>query len=262
MRASRCLDELRANLLSPREGDWNRDECIAAIQWEIRMSPHFLVHSYCDVPAEAVVDQTFIDALEQMHAEVAAFLSLSEHTQNERISLWTTFTLFILQTDSARQFGEIIRPNMLFYLLNPAVDRLDSKFNMTRFRHELTHLLWGQVYGEAPPLFMEGLAEYAGYLGAADELTVPVKAKLAEVPPLTDIVVADDYWKYEGWSDRYRASGVWVQYLVKRWGWEKLKALFLLTDYADTEIQDHFLEVYGQRLESVEGDWREALQQV
>jgi len=55
----------------------------------------------------------------------------------------------------------------------------------------------------------------------------------------------------------YRASGAWVQYLVERWGWEKLKILFLLTEYADTQIQDHFAQVYAQQLETVEADWRE-----
>jgi len=222
------------------------------------MSPHFLLHSYCDLPAEAVVDQMFIDALEQMHAELAAFLSLSAHTKHERISLETTFTCFILQINASRQFGEILSPNVLFYLLNPTVDHLHSKFHMTRLRHELAHLLWGQTYGEAPPLFMEGLAEYAGYQGSAEELAAPVKARLAEVPPLTEIVLADDYWKRE-WSDRYGASGAWVQYLVERWGWEKLKTLFLLTDYRDTQIRDHFEQVYAQKLETIEADWRDGV---
>lgn len=258
--ASRYLDDLRANLLSPREMDWH-PECIAAIQWESRMSPHFLLHSYCDLPAEAVVDQTFVEALERMHAEVAAFLSLSAQNKHERISLETTFACFFLQIDASRQFGSLLSPNVLFYLLNPTVERLDSKFHMTRLRHEIAHLLWGQTYGEAPPLFMEGLAEYAGYLGAADELAVPVKAKLAEAPPLTDVVLADAYWKHE-WSDRYRASGAWVQYLVERWGWEKLKTLFLLTEYADTQIEHHFEQVYAKKLEAIDADWRNALMMI
>ncbi|MCE5324751.1 hypothetical protein LLG46_15760 [bacterium] len=219
------------------------------------MSPHFLLHSYCDLPVEAVVDQTFIDALEQMHVELTAFLSLSTHTKHERISLKTTFTCFIVQINASRQFGSICSPNVLFYVMNPIVAPLHSEFHMLRFRHELTHLLWGQAYGEAPPLFMEGLAEYAGYLGAADELKLPVMATLTEVPPLADIAIADDYWKHGGVA-LYRASGAWVQYLVERWGWEKLKQLFLLTEYTDTQIQDHFAQVYAQKLETVEADWR------
>ena len=258
MNTSRYLDDLRANLLSPREFDWNAEECIAAIQWEIRTSPHFLLHSYCDLPAEEVVDQTFINALEQMHVELAAFLSLSAQNKHERISLETTFTFFIVQINASRQFGSIGSPNVLFYVMNPTVDGLHSDFHMLRFRHELTHLLWGQAYGEAPPLFMEGLAEYAGYRGAADELTIPVKAKLAEVPPLTDIALTDDYWKHGGGS-LYRASGAWVKYLVERWGWEKLKTLFLLTEYTDTQIRDHFAQVYDQKLETVEADWRDCV---
>jgi hypothetical protein len=258
MNTSRYLDDLRANSLSPREFDWNFSEFIAEIQWQSRISPHFLLHSYCDLPVEEVVDQTFIDALERMHAELAAFLSLSTENKHEGISLNTTFTFFIVQINTSRQFGSIGNPNVLFYVLNPTVEGLHSDFHMLRFRHELGHLLWGQAYGEAPPLFMEGLAEYAGYQGAADELTVPVKSKLAEVPPLTDIAVADDYWKHGG-SSLYRASGTWVQYLVERWGWEKLKTLFLLTEYAGTQIQDHFLQVYGQELETVDADWRDGM---
>jgi len=168
--------------------------------------------------------------------------------------------VFIVQINTSRQFGSIGSPNMLFYVLNPAVGRLDSEFHMGRFRHEIAHLLWGQAYGEAPPLFYVGLAEYAGCLGAADELTVPVRAALANVPPLTGVALADDYWKHDAWNDRYRASGAWMKYLVERWGWEKLKALFLITEYADREILDHFLQVYGQTLESADADWRDALQ--
>jgi hypothetical protein len=215
------------------------------------MSPHFLLHSYCDLPAEAVVDRTFIEALEEMHVELAAFLSLSAHTKHERISLETTFTCFVVQTNASRTFGSILSPNVLFYLLNPAAD----PHYPGKFRHELAHLLWGQAYGEAPPLFWEGLAEYAGYLGAADELTIPVRATLTDVPPLIDIVLADGYWQHGGGS-LYRASGAWVQYLVQRWGWDKLKSLFLRTDYADTQIREHFAQVYAQDLETVEADWR------
>ncbi|MHB0936047.1 MAG: hypothetical protein ACYC6A_06615, partial [Armatimonadota bacterium] len=95
MNTSRYLDDLRAGLWgAPREIDW-LPECIAAIPWESRMSPHFLLHSYCDLPDEAVVDQTFTDALEEIHVELAAFLSLSAHNKHERISLETTFTCFI-----------------------------------------------------------------------------------------------------------------------------------------------------------------------
>ena len=193
-----------------------------------------------------------------MHVELTAFLSLSAHTKRERISLETTFTCFILQTNASRQFGEILSPNVLFYVMNPTIGSLHSEFHMGRFRHELAHLLWGQAYGEAPPLFMEGLAEYAGYRGVADELTVPVMATLTEVPPLTDIVLADGYWKHGG-SSLYRASGAWVQYLVERWGWEMLKTLFLLTDNRDTQIRDHFEQVYAQKLETIEADWRDGV---
>ncbi|MHB0937890.1 MAG: peptidase MA family metallohydrolase, partial [Armatimonadota bacterium] len=165
---------------------------------------------------------------------------------------------FIVQTNASRSFGSILSPNVLFYLLNPTVGRLHSNHHTLRFRHELAHLLWGQAYGEAPPLFNEGLAEYAGYLGAADELTVPVRATLTEVPPLADIVLADSYENH-GRLSLYRASGAWVQYLVQRWGWDKLKTLFLLTEYADTQILDHFAQVYAQELETVEVDWRDGM---
>lgn len=254
MSTSRYLDDLRAGLWSaPREIDW-LPELIEATQWDIRVAPHFLLHSLCDQSGEAVVNQTFADALEQMHVELAVFLSLSARTKRERISLETTFTCFIVQTNASRTFGSILSPNVLFYLLNPVVD----PNYMLKFRHELAHLLWGQAYGEAPPLFNEGLAEYAGYLGDENELTGPVTAMLAEVPPLTDIVRADDYEKH-GRLSLYRASGAWVKYLIERWGWEKLKTLFLITEYADTQIRDHFAQVYAQELETVDAAWRESI---
>ena len=44
--------------------------------------------------------------------------------------------------------------------------------------------------------------------------------------------------------------------LIEGWGWEKLKEFFLSSDFGDRRSVEHFEEVYGEKTESVEADWR------
>jgi hypothetical protein len=57
----------------------------------------------------------------------------------------------------------------------------------------------------------------------------------------------------------YLVSGLWIHFLVERWGWDKLKHLFLLSEYEDPNIIDHFHQVYGQTLEEADLAWRRHL---
>ena len=54
-------------------------------------------------------------------------------------------------------------------------------------------------------------------------------------------------------------SSLWIHFLVERWGWDKLKSLFLISDYEDRNIVDNFSKVYGQKLEDVDAEWRHFL---
>jgi hypothetical protein len=57
----------------------------------------------------------------------------------------------------------------------------------------------------------------------------------------------------------YTAGSLLIHFLVEKWGWNKLKNLFLISDFEDPKINDHFQEIYGQSLEKIEIEWRQFL---
>ena len=54
----------------------------------------------------------------------------------------------------------------------------------------------------------------------------------------------------------YQVGGLWIQFLVEEWGWDKLRSLFLISDYKDSNIVENFAKVYGKTLADVDVQWR------
>jgi len=50
-----------------------------------------------------------------------------------------------------------------------------------------------------------------------------------------------------------------IHYLVEKWGWNKVKSLFLISDFEDPDINKHFHQIYGRSLETVDTEWRHFL---
>ena len=50
-----------------------------------------------------------------------------------------------------------------------------------------------------------------------------------------------------------------MKFLVSNWGWDKLKLLFLESDYEDPLIQEHFKEIYGYSLEDMDDPFKKFL---
>ena len=71
-----------------------------------------------------------------------------------------------------------------------------------------------------------------------------------------EIAINDNFWQHKG---MYTAGSFLIHYLVEKWGWDKLKRLFLISDFEDTEINEHFHQVYGLSLETVDTEWRQFL---
>jgi hypothetical protein len=194
--------------------------------------------------------------METVYAEVAGFLIGPPVSKQERISIQGKCSCFIVHTDSERTFGSVDGSSTLFYLMDPN----QHPDYLPRFRHEIAHVVWGRLYGEAPPLFNEGLAVYAEHMAAPDADLASLFAhdtwSLDGIPPLVKIVDDHGFWEY---GPFYGVGGVLVHYLVESYGWDALRRFFLASDYDDPEALSHFAEVYSRDLMSVDADWREYL---
>ena len=243
---------------------YNLKAMIPSLRWEIRMSERFLLHYYIDHHDEDdVLFSSLLEKFEQIRDQVERFLKIEPRSKQEKLLMQSTFILFVVKTCSSRTFGWVHGSHTLFYLLDP---KQDPDY-MMRFRHEITHLVWGHFYGDAPPLFNEGIAVYAELMSepGADmsELLSRCRVDVEQVPPLCEIALTEDFWarntelaqKTSG-LPLYVVSSLWIHFLVEKWGWDKLKTLFLMTDYEDGNIVDKFSKVYGQTLEDVDAEWR------
>ena len=162
-------------------------------------------------------------------------------------------TLLIIHVRSERTFGSVGEDaRLLIYLLDT---EQDPEY-LLRLRHETTHMVWRSLYGEAPPLFQEGLAEYVQQMsqaGADTESLLTGTPSLDTAPPLPDVAPTEAFWHARG---LYRVAGTFIWFLVETHGWGKLKALFQRSGYDDAAIVATFGEVYGVSLEDADREWR------
>ncbi len=232
-------------------------ELVAALQWNTDLSEHFVLHYHIDVSDEHdhLFDSLLAD-METIYRELEEFFRIRPESKQERLALKTRLICFFVKTRSERTFGTLPDPHLLFYLMDSEEDP-DYK---VKLRHELAHWLWGRVYGEAPPLFNEGMAVYAEKMSAPDsvewEFFAGSSFDIPELPPLKEIMAGDEIWKLKG---MYTLSGLWIHFLIEEWGWEKLKEFFLSSDFEDPRSVEHFEEVYGEKIKSVEAAWRACL---
>jgi hypothetical protein len=131
---------------------------------------------------------------------------------------------------------------------------------MVKLSHELAHWIWGRHYGEAPPLFNEGVAVYAERMSTCDatecDLLSDLYARCFPPPPLGEVIHGEGFWRHKG---MYTFSGLWIHFLIRESGWNKLKEFFLRSDFEDQHVVEHFESVYGEQLETVESRWKDYL---
>jgi hypothetical protein len=260
----RTLGELKAALSSPTHvgaaPDIDMPALISSLNWSACLTPHFQVHCHDDRHGDRSFGAPLADRFERIYGELATFLSLTPRSKQERLIVAGPLICFIIRTRSERTFGSMEAPGPLFYLMDP---EQDPDF-MLRFRHEIAHLMWGRLYGEAPALFNEGLAVLAENMsvpGASLEALLSLDPAVAgEVPPLEEVAFNESFWRFSKCGfPLYRVGGALTHYLVQRWGWERLRDLFLVSEYEDPGILSHFRSIYGQELGAVDADLREYL---
>jgi len=232
-------------------------ELVSSIQWETRLSDHFVLHYYIDAHDEedARFDSLLTD-LETIYGELEEFFEIKTGSKQEKLALQTRLVCFVVKTRTERTFGSLTDPHILFFLYDPK----KVPEYMDRFRHEVAHWVWGRVYGEAPPLFQEGVAVYAEKMSAGDrkisDFLTSSGVNIEKIPPLSEVAIGENFWKHRG---MYTVGSLWVHYLVQRYGWDTLKQLFLHSDFEDPEILEHFEKVYGDKVEVIESDWKTTL---
>ncbi len=254
------LDDLKNAVSSPSWFENIQDmhirlpSLVSSLSWESRLLPHFLVHYHNDVQdIDDNMPDIFLSEFEEIHKQLLQFFHIKPRSKQEKVALQTRFICFIVHTKTDRSFGSLTDPFVLFYFLDT---RQDPNY-MQRFRHEIAHMIWGRFYGEAPPLFQEGVGVYAEHMSSPDanrnDFLNSTSIDVEQIPLLSEIAITENFWKRER---LYTISGIWIHFLIEKWGWGKLKSLFLLSQYEDPEIADHFYQIYGQKIEEVEVEWR------
>ncbi len=226
---------------------------VSSLHWETRMSQHFLLLYHIDASGEDdALFETFLDESESMYSQVKDFFRIEARTKQDSLMLKTRLICIVVKTNSRRTFGSLADPHHLFYFLDT---NHDPKY-MEKFRHEYAHWIWGRMYGEAPSLFNEGIAVYAERMSAPVSMIdnfLNVSLTIDAVAPLSEIAFNENFWKHK---NMYTVGGLFIHYLVEQYGWQPLKQFFLLSEYEDENVLEHFKQAYGMDLAEADQKWR------
>ena len=226
---------------------------VSSLDWGTKMSRRFMMLYYIDVHDEDdAIFENFLNKSEDIYEQLEYFFRIKAGSKQDSLALKTRLICIIVKTRTERTFGSLTDPHHLFYFLDT---KKDPRY-MEKFRHEYAHWIWGRLYGEAPSFFNEGVAVYAekmSYPGASLDNFLEAVVDIDKVPPLNEIAFNENFWKHRG---VYTAGGLFIYYLVGKYGWQPLKRLFLLSEFEDKKILEHFKQAYGTNLDDIDKKWR------
>lgn len=229
---------------------------VSSTNWNTELSENLILNYYIDhSDTNDLLFDEFLAKSDTIINELELFFEMEPSTKGEHLASSTRLVCFIIKTKSDFTFGTLPDPHLLFYYLDP---ERDPKY-MQKFRHEYAHWTFGRVYGEAPSLFYEGVATYAEKQSGKDHIVSLFPSgnlDLDEIPSLAQLANNEAFWNT---PKNYTISSVFVKFLVSNWGWDKLKLLFLESDYEDPLIQEHFKEIYGYSLEDMDDPFKKFL---
>ena len=229
---------------------------VSATNWQNRISKNYMFHYYNhEGDDDDILLNSLLEQSEPIYNQLIDFFKIEANTKQEMLAQQTRLLCFIIKVRTNTTFGFMVNPHTLFFYLDTA----QTPEYMDKFRHEYAHWVWGRTYGEAPSLFWEGLATYAEKLSNPNSKIsnfLVNDLELKNIPPLQKLAINDIFWQQKG---MYTVGSLFVHYLVEQWGWEKLKKLFLISDFNDPEINEHFHQIYGKSIEIVDTEWRNYL---
>ena len=229
---------------------------VSTTNWQTELSNNLVLNYYIDhSDTNDVLFESFLTQSDSIIKELDMFFEMAPSSKGEHLAASTRLICFIIKTKTDLTFGTLPDPHLLFYYLDPVRD----PNYMTRFRHEYAHWVFGRVYGEAPSLFYEGVATFAEKRSDKDHFTPLFPSKgleVEDIPSLSRLAKNETFWNTK---NNYTISSLFVNFLVSEWGWEKLKLLFLESDYDDPQIHEHFKEIYGSSLKEMDDPFKEFL---
>ena len=230
---------------------------VASTNWETQLSTNMVLNYYIDHrDTNDVLFENFLAESDSIIEELELFFEIQPDTKGEHLATGTRLITFIIKTKAELTFGTLPDPHLLFYYLDPVKD---PKY-MQRLRHEYAHWAFGRIYGEAPSLFYEGVATYAEKQSGRGQV-IPLfptnGLELDKIPLLSTLASNDSFW---GTRHNYTISALFIDFLVTEWGWDKLKAFFLKSDYEDPQVNEHIKDIYGFGLEELDIPFREFLE--
>lgn len=181
-----------------------------------KKTDHFDI--YC-TPSEATYMDTLPDQVEESYQKITSDLDVK---MKNRISLYIypdiqSFHIAIGKPDApAWYIGE--GNYCSISVVSPGLSQLRV------IRHEMTHSICGQFAG-LPQWLFQGIAMFEGKETPASQIESKVEecVKAGKIPSFRDLSV--DYDSYSQMNGSYEFSYTMVDYLINRFGFEKLKVL-------------------------------------
>jgi hypothetical protein len=79
-----------------------------------------------------------------------------------------------------------------------------------------------------------------------------------EIPSLSQMAYNETLWNTKS---NYTISALFVNFLVSKWGWDKLKLFFVESEYGDPRVHEHFKKIYGYSLEEMDDPFKKFLEE-
>jgi len=170
------------------------------------------------------------------------------------------FDNFIGRKTAPWEVGSANCPKNEVYLLSPLIFEKESMHKKGGFSgvltHELAHLFTHQLYPFYEPLWLrEGLAYFVAGQGKS-EFRQKVNLLISNGDFLSRIDTTKS-WRENLYKDVYQLSFLWVSFLIKKFGKEKILELLRRINfpYEGVKFGEVFVQVYRQDLDSLQKEF-------
>ncbi len=211
--------------LSPSDMEMWLPQLAASTSWSTWLSHHFLLLYHAETDVVALDENRFIVDCEDLHAQVTRFF-VSKGCEPSPAAARRHLAMLVVHAQTPVTFGSVIGTDTMLYL----PDTTQDPQYLDRFRHEISHFVWGSLFGEAPGVLNEGIAV------ATETLSQPGKSEIDlfngmppidQIPPFSDLCRNEQFFS-KGISN-YRAVGTLVYFLAGKFGWPRLGQLFRIS---------------------------------
>lgn len=242
----------RLSDLSPSDMEVWLPRVAATTSWRTGLSRHFLLLYHAEPGVIPIDLDAFLANCEEIYGQVAHFFG-NNGCNLSTVAAGRHLSMLVIHARSPLTFGSVTGTDTLLYLL----DTIQDPDYLSRFRHEISHFVWGVHHGEAPGLLNEGVAvvsENMSQPGRSEEALFRDMPPLDQVPPLSELCHNDSF--FAKGTANYKAAGTLVRFFAERLGWSRLGQLFQASSFDDPGISDRLSLAFGLPLEDIDREWR------